>query len=309
MASSRDKVIRAFKAIGNFQASSQWWHCFPFSKRGAPLHSRLMYLTCWRGISENSFQRYFIPELQANIDIKVSGVSSWGVKDLYKVLYCSWKTLLILFYWSSLVLLLRQECGWSWRSVRTLSRWQNTHSREVSTPSFLFLWAEQFAKQTRFNDSKLNLHIVQWYFATLITLSNVIGKGNYHIKSPSYVTWRHKLLNYLRKQTNKIPEAQEQHHHKPVSFSSKRRPFFAREGRTFANLSQHLLWVMVKAPPSPQRGVCPGAGHPVPLAAGLQPACCLSRGKLKKQRSSVREGGPSCVTSDPLGELMFWLLL
>lgn len=51
-----------------------------------------------------------------------------------------------------------------------------------SFPSFLFfLQTEQFPKQTCFDDSKLSLHIVQWYFATLITLSNVIG--NYHIKS------------------------------------------------------------------------------------------------------------------------------
>lgn len=90
---------------------------------------------------------------------------------------------------------------------------------ERFSPLSSFCDQNSFAKETRFNDSKLHLHIVQWYFATLITLSNIIG--NYHIRSPSYVTWRHNLLNYLKKQTNKILEAQGQHHHKPVSFSSE----------------------------------------------------------------------------------------
>lgn len=67
-----------------------------------------------------------------------------------------------------------------------------------SFPSFFFLQTEQFPKQC-FDDSKLSLHIVQWYFATLITLSNVIG--NYHIKSPSYVKWKHHFLKCLK--TNK----------------------------------------------------------------------------------------------------------
>lgn len=63
---------------------------------------------------------------------------------------------------------------------------------------FFFLQTEQFPKQC-FDDSKLSLHIVQWYFATLITLSNVIG--NYHIKSLSYVKWKHHFLKCLK--TNK----------------------------------------------------------------------------------------------------------
>lgn len=160
-----------------------------------------------------------------------------------------------------------------------------------------------------FNDSKLNLHIVQWYFATLITLSNVIG--NYHIKSPSYVTWRHNLLHYLKKQTNKIPEAQGQHHHKPVSFSSKIKHFlYVKAGASLTSASLCSgSWQRLLCPPSVMSVLGLVTGSPMPLAH-VPVACPLSfLGKTKKQRSFVREGRLSHITPHPLGESIVWLLL